>query len=251
MKNLRPLHPSHAAAALLLASRGDAVPDLLDSYVEFDDFPRFNPVQTIDAVPTLADYVVTNATAGTAAVISGPGGILKLDAASVTDDQGVQVQRRIETFKPAAGKDIVFECLINNSHPTKVQLFAGLSILDTTIFASGEMTASNYLGFVLDATEQAGANAGKPSLELNSTAGSEEKLSAVATLAANTNIRLGFHLSGLNRLTPLVNGIPGEPLVITNCPVANLAVSFATLSEATPAANPASLVDWYYCVQSR
>lgn len=251
MKNLRPLHPAHAAAALLLASRGDAVPDFLDAYVECDDFSRFNPVQTIDSVPTLADYVVTNATAGTAEVIDGAYGLLKLDAASATDDQGVQVQRRVETFRPAAGKDILFECKLANTHPTKVQLFAGLSVLDTTMFASGAITMTDYIGFVLDAAEQAGANAGKPSLELNSAAGSEEKLEAVATLAANTSIRLGFHLSGLTRLTPLVNGIPGTPLEITACPATELSVSFATLSEGTPAANPHTLVDWYYCVQSR
>lgn len=228
------------AATAALASRGDRVPDLLDAYVEYDDFSAFDADD---------DYVVTQASAGTADLIDGGGGLLELDSNSTTADQGIQVQHKTETVKPEAGKNVLFECLLKVTDTIdKVQLFVGLSVLDTTIFASGEVSASNYIGFVLDATEQAGSNAGKPSLELNSTAGSEEKLSAVATLAEGTYIRLGFLLEGTTRLTPIVNGVPGTALTITNCPATELAASWACLSEGTN--DPIAVVDWYHIVKT-
>jgi hypothetical protein len=237
----QPFDDGIPAASMLLMSRGNKVPDFLDAYVEHDDFKSFDADD---------DWVVTNATAGTADVIDGAGGILELDAASSTADQGIQIQRKIETFLPAANKDILFECRLKVTDTIdKVQLFAGLSVLDTTIFASGEPTSTDYIGFLLDATEQAGANANKPSLELNSTAGSEEKGAAAATLVEATYIRLGFLLTGITRLTPIIDGVPGTSLAITDCPVTEMAASFACLSEGTN--DPITSLDWYYAVQLR
>lgn len=239
MNALTPFFSNMAAATLMLVGKG--VPDLLDVYAECDDFAAFDADD---------DYVVTQATAGTADVIDGKGGLLQLDSNSTTADQGIQVQRKIETFLPAAGKNLLFECRVKVTDTIdKVQFFAGLSILDTSIFASGEVSASNYIGFVLDATEQGGSNAGKPSLELNSTAGSEEKQSAAATLAEDTYIRLGFYLEGITSVTPIVNGVPGTRIDITNCPITELSPSFACQSEGTN--DPIAVFDWYYCVQLR
>lgn len=240
MKALTPFFSNMAAATLM--QLGGAVPaDLLDAYWEFDDFSSFDADD---------DYVVTQATAGTADVIDGKGGLLQLDSNSTTADQGIQFQHKTETFLPAAGKNILFECLVKVTDTIdKVQFFAGLSILDTSIFASGEVSASNYIGFVLDATEQGGSNAGKPSLELNSTAGSEEKQSAAATLAEDTYIRLGFYLEGITSVTPIINGVPGTRIDITNCPITEMAVSGVCQTEGTN--DPIAVWDWYYCVQLR
>lgn len=244
MNGLTPFFAGLAEATLLMMSRGDRVPDLLNAYVECDDFRNFNDAATD------GDWVTTQATAGTADVIDGFGGLLQLDCNSATANQGIQVQQRAETFLPAAGKDLLFECRLKVTDTIdKVQLFAGLSVLDTSLFANGEMTSANYIGFILDATEQAGSNAGKPALQLDSTAGNEEKLSAIAPLTEDTFIRLGFFLSGASRLTPIVNGVPGLPLDITNCPATELAVSFACLSEGTN--DPITTVDWYYAIQIR
>lgn len=245
MTGITPQFYNHAAALLHGIGGHNLVPHLLDAYGECDDFRDLN------TVATTGQWVETNFTAGTARIIDGKGGLLKLDAASQTDDQGVQLQRRVETFLPASGKDILFECMFNLSHPADCQFFAGLSVLDTNMFASGVPTMSDYIGFVLDATEQAGANAGKPSLELNSAGGSEEKLAAVATPVAATNIRLGWWLKSNGLLTPIANGIPGTALDITSCPATELAASFLCISESSPAANPNAIVDWYYCLQLR
>lgn len=228
-------------AALLLGSNGDVVPPVLDKYVEFDDFHAFDADD---------DFVVTNATAGTADVIDGAGGLLQLDAASTTADQGVQVQRKIETFLPAAGKDILFECRLKVTDTIdKAQIFAGLSVLDTSMFASGVPSMSDYIGFVCDATDQA-ASGGGLYLELNSTAGSEEKSSSIVkTLVEDTYVRLGFHLSSNTGVTPYVDGVAGTRIAITDCPATALAVSFACLSEGTN--DPIMTLDWYYAIQLR
>lgn len=227
----------YAPAEILYGKRNDP----LAVQYERDDFGILNVV---------AGWVSTAATAGTSAIIDGAGGLLELDSASATADQGIQVQRIKEMWLPAAGKDLLFETRLKVTDTVdKVQLFAGLSVTDTTIFASGEISAADYIGYVLDATEQGGSNAGKPALQLDSTAGSEEKLSAVTTLAEGIFVRLGFYLHGTSSLVPLVNGIPGTALDITSCPATELAISFACLTEGTN--DPIAVVDWYECIQLR
>ena len=211
-------------------------------YIEDVDFASFDADD---------DWVVTNATAGTAEVIDGAGGILQLDSASTTADQGVQIQRKVETFTPAASNDIWFECRLKITDTIdKCQVFAGLSILDTTIFASGEVTATDYIGWVLDATQQA-ATASTIQLQLNSTAGSEEKTTSGEKLfVEDTYTRLGFHLLSNTTLQAYVDGVAvGSALTISDCPTTDLSVSFACLSEGTN--DPICSLDWYRCIQRR
>lgn len=230
-------------ASLMLASRGDKVPDLLNAYVEFDDFDNF------DNTATTGRWVTTQATAGTTARIDGAGGLLELDSNSATQGQGVQIQRTKETFLPAAGKNILFETRLKVTDTVGgVQFFAGLSVLDTTIIASNAMSASNFIGYVLDDAKQT-ANAGAPSFGVDSTAGAAELTAAAVTLVEDTWIRLGFLLEGITKLTPIINGVPGTAVTVTNCPVTEMAPSFVCQTNGT--VDPILLVDWFYCIQVR
>jgi hypothetical protein len=210
------------------------------AYHEFNDFTKFDADD---------EWTVTQATQGTADVIDGAGGLLQLDAASATADQGVQVQHSTETIKLTAGKRAYFEARVRLTDTIdKAQILIGFSILDTTIFASGEVSATNYVGWVLDATQQA-ATASTIQLELNSTAGSEEKNADCDTLLVEaTFVRLGFKITqnsdGADVLRGYVNGVKvGDDLVITDLPTTEMAVSFACLSEGTN--DPILDVDWY------
>lgn len=212
-----------------------AIPDFTVAYTESNDFDHFDAGD---------DFVVTQASAGTADVIDGFGGILELDAASSTADQGVQVQHKTETVKLAAGRLVVFECKLKVTDTIdKAQVFAGLSVLDTSIIASGEMSASDYVGFVMDATKQAGASAGKLDLELNSTSGSEEQSEDAATLVEDTYIRLGFIIDGITSVTPFVDGVLGTAITISSAPTTEMSVSFVCQSEGTN--DPIVSLDWY------
>lgn len=212
-----------------------------DAYVEYSDFESFDADD---------DWVVSNATAGTADVIDGAGGILELDAASSTADQGVQIQHKTETFLPAADKDIIFECRLKITDTIdKVQFFAGLSVLDTSVFASGLNTSTDHIGFEADAVTQAAAG-GRLDF-VSEKVGARANTATVHTAVEDTFVILGFYVDGLNSATPLINGLPGTPLEAggTNLPIIELAATFACLSEGTN--DPIVSLDWYYCIQVR
>jgi hypothetical protein len=111
------------------------------------------------------------------------------------------------------------------------------------------MSAADYLGFVLDATEQAASTNSSPAMELNSTAGSEEKQAEVKLLVEDTYVRLGFLLTGITRVVPFVDGAAGTAITITSCPIVDMAMSFVCQSEGTN--DPIVSLDWAYCVQLR
>jgi hypothetical protein len=212
-----------------------------DAYIEGSDFSEFDADD---------DFVVTNATAGTADVIDGAGGILELDSASTTADQGVQVQHKTETILPAADKDILFECRLKITDTIdKVQFFAGLSILDTSLFASGENSSTDHVGIEANATTQAAAGGRLDFVaEKGGTRGST---ATVHTAVEDTFVILGFYIDGLNNTTPLIDGVAGTPIETgsTHLAVTELAATFACLSEGTN--DPIVSLDWYYVVQVR
>lgn len=223
---------------------GSLIPDFASLTYDFDDFHSFNDAATD------GDWVTTQATAGTADIISSFGGVLELDCNSTTDDQGIQTQKRKAMFKLATGSVLKFGCRVQCDLPTKGQFFCGLSVIDTSFFASGEASATDYVGFIIDATKQAGADEGKFDLEIDAASGSAVASSNAATLVANTAITLEFVVDCTAlTLTPIVDGVEGTAATIVNLPSAQLAPTFACLSEDTD--DPILLVDWFYCWQTR
>lgn len=206
---------------------------------EFDTFTAFDADD---------DYVVTQATAGTADVIDGDGGLLQLDSNSTTADQGIQVQHKTETFKLEAGKTIWFEARVKVVDTlTKCQFFAGLANLDTTLIASGEISATDYVGFLSDATKMGSASAGKWDFELYDGVTAEAVSNAV-TPAEDTWVRIGFKIEGVTTATPYVNGVAGTAITIADAPDTEMAVSFVCQTEGLN--DPILTVDWYRCVKA-
>lgn len=180
-----------------------------------------------NAQATTGDYVLTQATAGTGAISTAAPGVLELDCNSTTDTQGANLQRVKSVFLPAAGKDLWFETKIKIVDTfDKVELFAGLSEVDTTIIASSANSSANHIGWqcvtddgvLLFTSEKAGAGATK----------------AAATIAEDTYIKLGFKVSGVTGVQQYINGVAvGTPHATANIPVVALVPSFVCQTAGT------------------
>jgi hypothetical protein len=212
-----------------------------DAYFEANDFDHFDADD---------DFVATNATAGTADVIDAAGGVLELDANSGTADQGIQIQHKTETFLPAADKPILFECRCKVTDTIAgVQFFAGLSVLDTTVFAAGLNSSTDHVGIEADAVTQA-ATSGRVDLVVED-GGTRASESTVHTLVEDTYVILGFFIDGITNVTPLINGVAGTKVstAATWTPT-EMAATFCCLEEGG-SVDPIVSLDWYYCVQVR
>lgn len=180
-----------------------------------------------DAAATTGDYVGTQATAGAAAISTAAPGVLEIDSDSTTSAQGFQVQRAKSAFVPAAGKHIWFECRIKVVDTyDKVELFVGLSELDTSLIAASANSSANHIGWqcvtddgvLLFSAEKAGAGATK----------------AAATIAEATYINLGFYVNGVTEIEQYVNGVlTGTNHVTANIPVVAIYPSFVCQSAGT------------------
>lgn len=180
-----------------------------------------------DPEATVGDYVLTAATAGTAAVSTAAPGVLELDSASTTAAQGATLQHNKAVFVPAAGKHIwaEFKFKIVDTFD-KAEIFVGLSELDTTLIAGSANSSANHIGWqcvtddgvLLFTSEKAGAGATK----------------ACATLVEDTYIRLGFYVNGVTEVEQYVNGVlTGVNHATANVPIVALYPSFVCQSGGT------------------
>jgi hypothetical protein len=218
------LSPLYATSSLwrdcpLFAAMFD--PSIAYDYVEmFDDYDATN------------DWTGTQATTGSAAILTTAPGTLQMDAGATTDNQGFQIQRLKQVVLPAAGKDIWAEFYISltaSSPPvTRAQLFVGLAASDTTIIAAGAQTTNNRIGWqILDGgllvtgftCDKAGA----------------ASLTTGPTLVDATKIRLGFRYDGTaDTIQQYVNGATlGSAIATANVPKLAMFPSFVCQSDAT------------------
>jgi hypothetical protein len=184
--------------------------------------------QNYDPEATNGEWVLTQATAGTAAVSTAAPGTLLLDSDSTTVTQGVQLQRVKSPFVPASGKDIwaEFQFKIVDTFD-KVELFVGLAEIDTSVLAASAVSTSNHIGWqcvtddgvLLFDTEKATAAA----------------TAAAATIAEDTWIKLGFYYDGTaDTLTQYVNGVAtGSAVATANIPKVALYPTFVCQSAGT------------------
>ena len=181
-----------------------------------------------DATATTGDYLLTQATTGTAAISTAAPGVLELDSNSTTSTQGANLQRIKSAFLPAAGKNIWAEFKIKIVDTfDKVELFVGLSELDTTLIASSANSSANHIGWqcvtddgvLLFTNEKAGTGA----------------TAAAATIAEDTYIRLGFRYDGTaDTVQQYINGVAvGSAAVTANVPKVALYPSFVCQSAGT------------------
>lgn len=206
-------------------------------------------------------WTVDNATNGTAVLQDRLGGWLQLDAASTTADQGVQVQRLLDTaggenYLPSANADIYMEWRIEPSDlggltaDNGAQLFFGLAIRDPSFFASGVPSAANYIGFSYDAGDT-GGNWQFTGEKGGTQDKNDTGVAIVDDAASDARQRIGFVIKGLTEAVPYINGkaYTAAKLPTAAIPVVNMAPTAAVLSEGT--VDPIVSVDFCACFQAQ
>ena len=203
-----------------------------------DDFLAFDDAST--------RWLLTQATAGTAACdVAAKGGVLLLDSASSTNNQGAQLQMggaaAASSFIPNANAKIYYEARIKLADigSTTVQAFAGLSEIDATLFASAANSSANHVGFEAINSTAMGIHSEK--------AGSRSSTASVHTVVDDAYVKVGFVIDGLTKITPYVNGV-AKDAITTNIPIVELTPSFVCHSSGTT--DPIMHIDWVACYQA-
>lgn len=185
-----------------------------------------------------AEWVVTETQAGaTQAVTDGDGGWLLLTNTAADDDL-VALQKIGESFRFQAGKQLWFESRFKVSDATQSDVLMGLQITDASPF-----DVSDGVFFV----KADGAATVNFLVEKNNTA---TTASAVATMANDTFIRLGFWYDGVSKMVYFVNGVILGALAVTNLPDdEDLTISFAVQNG--EAAAKTMTIDYIFCAKER
>lgn len=181
-----------------------------------------------DVTATTGAYLLTQATAGSAAKSTTMQGVLSIDSGSTTSAQGANVQRLKSMFIPAAGKDIwaEFQVKWTGVGALNVETFVGLAESDTTIIGTSAVSTSNQIGWssvtddgvLLFDCEKATANA----------------TSAATTIVSDTWVKLGFKVSGVTSIQQYINGVAtGSAVATANIPIVALYPSFVCQSAGT------------------
>jgi len=217
-----------------------------------DDFLSFQPLAESGGAADGSDlantgkWVLTKATAGTAALdAAAKGGVLLLDSASTTNNEGAQIQlggqAGASSFIPNANAKIYYEARVKIADigSTTCQMFAGLAIVDTSVFASAANSTANHIGFEAINTTAMGFHSEK--------AGDRASTAAVHTVVDDGYVKLGFVVDGLTKITPYVNGV-AKDAITTYIPIVAMTPSFVCHSSGTT--DPIVHIDWVACYQA-
>ena len=190
-------------------------------------------------------WVLTNATSGTGAIDpAAKGGVLLLDSAAATNNQGVQIQLGgavgASSFIASANSKIYYEARVKAADigSTTVQIFAGLAEVDTSLFASAANSTANHVGFEAINTLSLSY--------VHEKAGTRVSDTSAGTIADDTYIKVGFVINGLTSITPFVDGVAGT-VQTASIPIVALTPTFVCHSSGTT--DPILHVDWVACIQ--
>ena len=178
----------------LFAELGQPAATIFHTY--FEDFDYY----------TAGDWTVTETDAGaTQALTDGDGGLL-LITNTAADNDLVSLQKKGESFRFESGKALFFEARFKVSDATQSDVVIGLQITDTT-----PLDVTDGVFFI----KADGAATVNFLVEKNNTA---TTASAMATMANDTYIRLGFYYDGSSAVQYFVNGTYTGSSVTTNLP---------------------------------
>lgn len=196
-------------------------------------------------------WTVTNATAGTATLVAGDGGILRLDSASTTADQGVQLQSDTAFVRLATGKNVWLEGRLKFDEAQTCQFFFGLAVADTTIMASGANSTADHIGFEMNATTiAADANGVYAYIEDTGSRTDVGSGSAVKDIVDDTWYRFAIHVAGNGTVKFYVDDEQvGESTPSTLPTDVDMAISIVCQTEGTQ--DPIVDVDWVRLVADR
>jgi hypothetical protein len=171
-------------------------PAATNFHTYFEDFDYY----------TAGDWTVTETDAGaTQALTDGDGGLL-LITNTAADNDLVSLQKKGESFRFESGKALFFEARFKVSDATQSDVVIGLQITDTT-----PLDVTDGVFFI----KADGAATVDFRVEKNNTA---TTASAMATMANDTYIRLGFYYDGSSAVQYFVNGTYTGSSVTTNLP---------------------------------
>lgn len=159
-------------------------PTLFHTY--FNDFDTY----------TAGDWTVTETDSGaTQALTAGDGGLLLITNTAANDDL-VALQKNPAAFTFTAGKKTFFRCRFKVSDATQSDLIFGLQVVDSTPL---DVTDGIYF------LKADGAATVDFICRKNASTGSTSA-AAVATMANDTFIELGFYYDGQSKVAYEVNG---------------------------------------------
>lgn len=186
------------------------------------------PFVSYNAAATTGDYVGTQATAGTAAISTAAPGVLEIDCNSTTQGQGFQIQRAKSAFLPAAGKGLWFETKVKVVDTfDKVQFFAGLAEIDTSVIGSGAISTANHIGWLC-------ASSGAGVLSFAAAKASAATTKTGTTIAEDTYVKLSMFVDGVTAVYQYVNDALVNATVLTaNIPVVALYPTFVCQTDGT------------------
>jgi hypothetical protein len=179
-----------------------------------EDYYEFFADFTNTAEYVAGDWTTTNAGSGTVAINTGAAGGQLILTGGAADDALIAIQNKLECFKFVAGKKLYFSARFKISDATQSDLVIGLQVTDTTPLAVVDGLffrkddGDAFLDFVVCK---------------NST---ETQKTAVATLVADTYVKVAFYYDGadfavyvddvaVGRVTPQTNVVDDEELAIS------------------------------------
>lgn len=178
-------------------------------HIFFDDFHDFK------LSGTDIGWTRTATGAGTSVISDAAGGVL-LNTNAAADNDMIQIQWNSEIFAIATGKPLWFEARVKTSDATQSDLYVGLAVLDTSIVVSEPSDGIWWR-----------KNDGDANLDFATAASSTETATtALATLVADTWVRLGFFYDGAGSVLAYVDGVL-KATHTTNIPSTELTPSFA------------------------
>ena len=221
-----PFGVTNVGDSSMYADMGQNAPSVFHNY--FEDFDYY----------VAGDWTVTETdAAATEALTNGDGGQL-LITNTAADNDLVAMQKKGESFTFASGKKLWFESRFKVSDATQSDVVMGLQVTDTTPLA-----VANGVFFL--------KSDGAATADLVLTkAGTSTTNSAVATLADDTFITLGFYYDG-GSLYYFVNGVLKGTSVVTNLPASSTTLTVSFAIQNGEAAAKTMTVDYIFVAKER
>jgi hypothetical protein len=196
-----------------------------------------------NAAATTGDWVLTQATAGSAAISTSVPGALLINSGATTQGEGVNLQRLKAAFLLASGKDLWFETSVQMGTSLNAQVFIGLAESNTALITSNALASANNVGW--------SSVTGTGALTFNTGAASTEGTGISGpTLSTSATTLLGFYYSSANgTVQQYVNGVATGAAISTNIPSAVMYPSFVCQCNSTT--QPTMTVRGYRVFQLR
>ena len=173
-----------------------------------ENFEHYN------AAATTGDYVLTQATAGSAAKSTTVPGTLSIDSGSTTVTQGANVQRLKSGFIPAANKSIWAEFRVKYTGvgALNVETFVGFAASDTAVITASAVAVDNHMGW--SSVTDDGV------LLFDSDKAATGTTAAATTIVSDTFVKLGLFYDGVaDTLQQYINGVAvGTAIATTYIP---------------------------------